>query len=220
MAGFAELKHKQRALREGFAPDFGLRVHRALSWLNRAEQAGEDLDARFLFLWIAFNAIYAADLDAEFDRAERDRFRGYFEQILSIDEGQQIYHAIWQEFADSIRVFITNPFVFQPFWKFHNGEAGNEDWQARLGEENDRIVKAFARQDSLKLLEKLFDRLYVLRNQLVHGGASWGSRVNRGQLRDGTRILGFLVPVFIDLMMDNAELDWGRPYYPVIEAAG
>lgn len=42
MPGFAELKEKQRALRAGFPPDMSLRVHRALSWLRRAEAAGED----------------------------------------------------------------------------------------------------------------------------------------------------------------------------------
>lgn len=35
-----------------------LRVHRALSWLEQAERT-TDLDTRFIFLWIAFNAIYA-----------------------------------------------------------------------------------------------------------------------------------------------------------------
>ena len=49
----------------------------------------------------------------------------------------------------------------------------------------------------------VFDRLYVLRNQLVHGGATWNSSVNRAQVRDGAAILGFLLPVFVDLMMDN-----------------
>ena len=51
----------------------------------------------------------------------------------------------------------------------------------------------------------------------MHGGATWNSSVNRDQVRDGARILGFLVPIFVDLMMDNADVDWGLPYYPVVE---
>ena len=39
-----------------------MRTHRALSWLNRAEQESEDLDARFIFLWIAFNSAYSVKL--------------------------------------------------------------------------------------------------------------------------------------------------------------
>jgi hypothetical protein len=67
------------------------------------------------------------------------------------------------------------------------------------------------------ILSTLFDRLYVLRNQLVHGGATWNSSVNRAQVGDGARIMAFLVPLFIDLMMDNPEFAWGAPYYPVVE---
>jgi hypothetical protein len=36
-------------------------------------------------------------------------------------------------------------------------------------------------------------------------------------VRDGAAILGFLMPVFVDLMMDNPQEDWGRPFYPVVE---
>jgi len=43
------------------------------------------------------------------------------------------------------------------------------------------------------------------------------SVVNRAQVRDGTAILAFLMPVFVDLMMDHPQEDWGHPFYPVIE---
>jgi hypothetical protein len=72
--------------------------------------------------------------------------------------------------------------------------------------------------NTVRVLSILFDRLYVLRNQVLHGGATWNSSVNRNQVRDGARILGFLVPVFIDLMMDHPDEDWGAPHYPVVEA--
>ena len=43
-----DLKAKQRALREGFPETMGLRVHRSISWIGRAEAARDD-DARFIF---------------------------------------------------------------------------------------------------------------------------------------------------------------------------
>ena len=76
---------------------------------------------------------------------------------------------------------------------------------------------ALAQHDTPKLLSILFDRLYVLRNQLVHGGATWNSEVNREQVRDCAAILGCVLPVFIDLMMDHPEEDWPMPHYPVVE---
>jgi hypothetical protein len=42
--------------------------------------------------------------------------------------------------------------------------------------------------------------------------------VNRDQVRDGAAILGFLMPVMVDLMLDNPEEDWGQPLYPVVGA--
>lgn len=45
---FEQLKIQHRTLREHFPADLNLRVHRALSWLQRAEMA-EDEDGRFIF---------------------------------------------------------------------------------------------------------------------------------------------------------------------------
>ena len=46
----AALKTKQRAIRAGFPETMGLRAHRAISWIGRAEACGDDDDARFIFL--------------------------------------------------------------------------------------------------------------------------------------------------------------------------
>ena len=59
-------------------------------------------------------------------------------------------------------------------------------------------------------------RLYTLRNQLMHGGATWRGSVNRDQIRDGTAILNDFVPLVIHLLMDNPDEDWGDPCYPVV----
>lgn len=45
-------------------------MHRALSWLNRAEREPDDYDARFIFLWIAFNAAYAQEFPNRRDFSE------------------------------------------------------------------------------------------------------------------------------------------------------
>jgi hypothetical protein len=114
-------------------------------------------------------------------------------------------------------VFLDNRYVFQPFWNFHNGLPGNKDWQERFDKSIRRTQTALSDKDTKAILVTLFDRLYVLRNQLVHGGATWNSSVNRSQVRDGASILSFLVPVFINLMMDHPEVKWGAPYYPLVE---
>ena len=54
-----QLKTRQRKERDAYPPNLSLRVHRALSWLDRAEQLAGDLDGQFIMLWIAFNAALA-----------------------------------------------------------------------------------------------------------------------------------------------------------------
>jgi len=214
---FSSLKAKQREIRNTFPTDHGLRIHRALSWLNRAELAGDDYDAAFIFYWISFNSVYAEDTTRVVSGSERSAFDGYFEKVLSLDNDQFIYDAIWQKFSNSIRLLLNNKYVFQPFWNHHNQLDGYEDWETRFEKSKFKTKIAMQESDTKIILSILFDRLYVLRNQLMHGGATWNSSVNRDQVRDGSRILGFLIPLFVDLMMDNSQLYWGAPYYPVVE---
>ena len=77
--------------------------------------------------------------------------------------------------------------------------------------------EALVAKDTKLILSTVFDRLYVLRNQIIHGGATWNSSVNRSQIKEGAEILAFLVPVFVTLMMDNPNTKWGPPLYPVVE---
>ena len=63
----------------------------------------------------------------------------------------------------------------------------------------------------------VLDRLYTVRNQLIHGGATYQSKVNRSQVKDASEILSFLVPLMIDIMITNINEDWGAINYPVID---
>ena len=213
---FAELKEKQRRLREQFSEPLGLRVHRAISWLGRAEDEGEDQDVQFILLWIGFNAAYAGDLREELP-GERSNFRNFFEALVSLDKSSRIYDLVWERFSQEIRVLLDNRYVFSPFWAHHNGQAGYADWESRLSHAKKIAAQAVMTKDTAKILMIVFDRLYVLRNQMVHGGATWNSSVNRSQVRDGVSILSSLLPIFIDIMLENHDYDWGQPLYPVIK---
>ena len=62
-AGLALRRKKDSIWPGGFSEDdnLGLRVHRAISWIERAEQESDDADAALVFYWIAFNSAYAKD---------------------------------------------------------------------------------------------------------------------------------------------------------------
>jgi hypothetical protein len=222
------LKEKQRALRDGFPLPLTLRVHRALSWLMRAHRDGDDLDTRFIHLWIGFNAAYAGDLERAFEEDEgggrrrgaaneRQRFEEFFRTLVRLDGERRIYRALWTRFPQEIRRLLDNRYVFAPFWRHQAGLLGGGGWEISFEAAKRAAHAALAAGDTPVVLSILFDRLYVLRNQLLHGGATWNSATNRPQVRDGAAILGHLLPLFIDLMMDNPGQDWPTPLYPVIE---
>ncbi|MBS1055083.1 hypothetical protein [Gluconobacter kondonii] len=133
------------------------------------------------------------------------------------DREGRIYNALWQRFSGPVRMLMNNRYVFSPFWQYHNGIDGVADWEERFRTASRSFAIAFQTGDTVRVLKFVFDRLYVLRNQLVHGGATWNSGINRNQVRDGAAILAFLMPVFVELMMDNPQEDWGLPFYPVVK---
>ncbi|MDZ7790347.1 MAG: HEPN domain-containing protein [Xanthomonadales bacterium] len=209
-----DLKDRQRAERDDWPEHLSLRVHRALSWLNRAELC-DDEDGRFIFLWIAFNAAYANEM-GEYRLTESRLFGQFLERLANLDDRKRLASVIWDQYSGPIRVLLDQKFVFQPYWDHLNGLESGENWRERFGAANRAALHALSGHRTGDVLGVIFGRLYTLRNQLVHGGATWNSYVNRDQLRDANAIMGELVPIVIEIMMDNAHEHWGEACYPVV----
>ncbi len=213
----ATLKERQRAEVHSHPEGIALRVHRALSWLNRAEQC-EDLDGRFIFLWIAFNAAYAQELGDQQRANEHRTFSRFLKKLVDLDKDEVLYELLWREYSGSIRVLLDNKYVYQPFWDHHNGRNRDDQWQAKFNRARGRAQRALAQHDTRGLLAIVLNRMYTLRNQIIHGGATWNSSVNRDQLRDCAGFLGELVPYVILLKLDNPDTLWGSACYPVVDS--
>ena len=216
---YERLKERQRAERHGYPENLGLRVHRALSWLHRAEQLANagDVDGEFIFLWIAFNAAYATDIEEKYRESEQQTFRGFLEKLTELDKARKRFDAlVWTEFPKSIRVLLDNRYVFADFWYWQNGSLSEAEFQDKFAAANHAAKVALGRQDTVTVLSIVLSRIYVLRNQLVHGGATWDSSVNREQLRDCTNFMAKLAPLVIEVMMDHPQTLWGQGTYPVV----
>lgn len=213
MQNYQQLKARQRAERDKYPEHLSLRVHRALSWLNRAEQC-EDDDGRFIFLWISFNAAYANET-GEIRIPEGRRVSDFLKRLVDMDSQQQLANIVWHNYSNTIRLLLDNPYVFQPYWDNQNGLPDSGDWQLQFDAARRASHNALANRDTSTVLNIIFNRLYTLRNQLIHGGATFDSSVNRKQLNDGASLLGDVVPVIIGIMMDNAQQHWGEACYPV-----
>jgi hypothetical protein len=216
MKSFYELKERQRAERDNYPVNLGLRVHRALSWLSKAESSEGDEDAQFIFLWIAFNAAYANDVDKEYRMVEHMLFDNFIERLCRLDKNNRLSKIVWQEFPGAIRVLLDNVHVFQPFWVYQNGHIEESQWQERFKAAKTNANVALGRENTSKVLSIVFSRIYTLRNQMLHGGATYNSSVNREQMRDCCYLMSKLVPIIIEIMMDNPDTLWGDAYYPVI----
>jgi hypothetical protein len=214
---FEFLKSRQRQIRSQFSPALGIRVHRALSWLDRAERETDDLDAQFLFLWIAFNAAYANELPERGQFTEAEVFSNFVKRLVALDRGKLLQKMVWDGFPGPIRLIIENKFVFQPFWDYHNGRLEESVWKERFQTDRARAHRALGRHDTASVLIVILGRLYTLRNQIIHGGATWNSGVNRDQIRNAVHMMEKLVPAIIEIMMDSSGEVWGDPVYPVVD---
>lgn len=111
-----------------------MRIHRALSWLERAEKSDADLDAQFIFQWIAFNAAYANDVDKEYRLREHQLFDGFIGKLAELDDEKLLTSIVWNEFTGSIRLLLDNRYVFQPFWDYQKQVIDEQTWKNRFVE--------------------------------------------------------------------------------------
>ena len=205
--------------------DFLVRLRRSISWLKRAQQMGKeskgtgrDLDTQFIFLWISFNALYARDPHDFFSgkkKTEMGEARRYFRNLLNFgrDAKCRIYNIIEGNISGQIISLTDNRFVWANFWSYHH------DIHKKL--KHCRPIKnprpEFNREKTRKILGHTFECLYILRNQLMHGSATSDGGLNQGQLKDSIKILHWLVPVFIEIMLEKPDEKWGRVHFPRVE---
>lgn len=204
-------------------PWIAFRTYRAISWLRHAERHADlDVDAAFIFLWIAFDCCYGlkrqSDRPPQSDhppQSERGAMRAFFQEVLRHGR-DQIYDALWFRFAGPVRVLLADEYLFQPHLDELSGARSVPDWQEDLARRNDELQNHALpyKARTLSTLDEVFDRLYCLRNQLFHGGAKWGSTRNRESVRTGCSMMAFLVPVFLGTMLAaRKDLRLGEPRY-------
>ncbi|HCG5533992.1 TPA: hypothetical protein NJ114_000768 [Vibrio parahaemolyticus] len=214
---YNELKQRQRNERSDYSPNLGIRVHRALSWLNKAEQCTDD-DSKFTFLWIAFNSAYAQEFEQKLVYGEKGLYQEFLDKLVSVDATNKLHNIVWSEYAGTIRLILENEFILQSYWDFQRERISEQDWKNHRSKAKTAASKALGQCNTAVVLSILFSRLYTLRNQIIHGGATFNSSANRKQLRDCTSILEMLIPNIIELMMDNKSVLWGAPVYPFIQS--
>ncbi len=191
-----------------------IRLHRAISWVKSAEECEKNPDLKFISLWIAFNACYADNENHVISLTEKKRFKEFISRLVMLDKKEQFFKLLWFKFSGPVRLLIDNKFAYKQFWDAQRGEEIN--WEKLFNKSKIDSRNYLANQQVAELLGLVLDRLYTVRNQLMHGGATYKSKINRSQVKDASKILEYLLPVIIDIMIENINEDWGEINYPVV----
>lgn len=211
-----ELQELFKAKREDevFCPTLRIRIHRAISWVKSAEKYEQDKDIAFGSYWIAFNACYAQE-EISHSESERDQLKHFLDKIIQYDTEQSIYQCLWYRYSDYIRGLVNNHYLFPLFWK--NLQNPNILWEQHFDNSKKRAFRSLANNQTLSLMRIVFDRLYMMRNQIVHGGATYQSSINRQQLNDSVAFMKQIMPIIIQIMINNPSTDWGSVFYPPVD---
>ena len=203
--------------RELLGGQVGLRLRRAISWAAKAENflEEEDIDLALILYWISFNSLYSRISDVRMN--ERQDFHDFFTELIKLDVGNKVLSIIWNRFSDEVRNLVNDKYVYQPFWDQLNTQPySGKPWEQQFKQAYRATLVALEEHNTPRLLSLLFERLYTLRNQLMHGSATYQSSANRKQVFNGGMILSYIVPQFIELVLENPHIDFGEPNYPMV----
>ncbi|MBJ8553015.1 HEPN domain-containing protein [Acinetobacter bereziniae] len=196
---------------------FNLRIHRGLSWLKKAVILESDLDLKFISLWIALSAITPQLVKIK--DGEQD-FSQFFSGIVRFDREQKIQHILWDRCHDAIARLIESPYTFQNFWDDQNQKINQKTWKQAFIAEKKRATEARQAQDSITLLEIVFQRLLTLQHQIILGGATYNSSMNRKLLQDSCNILIAVIPASMHIILENPQnFDLDTPFYPLLQVS-
>ena len=185
-----------------------LRARRAISWIRYAQQDLNRKEVAFVFLWISFNALYGKnESDDDAQGGQRDVINLFLDTMVELDTDRRIQKTLVLLDLD-IEKLLSNWFVFGGFWK---------RYQDRKPFDYDTFsARTWRDQSTQRILKTIFERLYVLRNQVFHGSTTsvQSGTTGRRQLVEGFNIMQHLVPLFACITMTHDDHGWALPEFP------
>jgi len=207
---------KQRLVIEDRDNDLRVRVHRACGALEQAERLDAEgekgsLDSALVFRWVALNSLYGRwDQERGMptkDRVALDRFTS---QCTEMDRPR--VSAAVEPILQHARELAENPFLCERFWR--NGEW--DSVRPRRGAVR-QLQEAIREGRHGAALHQILILAYFLRCQIVHGGATLGSEVNRVTVEPASEILRIVVPQLTAIVIDyGLDMDFGEICYPPV----
>jgi len=193
---------------------FNLRIQRGISWLKKAYDLQDDFDLHYMGLWVSFNAIFA-----QHEQQAKQELQPFLNSLCLKDSEGKISRVLWEKYSHPIQLLLAQRTLYQGFWDYQNQKISLEQCQHGFLLEQQLQQDALQQRDTFSLLNLLFERLQTLHRQVLQGGMAFGSALNRKYMQGSCQVLGALLPVFILLLIENAQsMDLGQPYYPAAQA--
>jgi len=181
------------------------RLTRAKSWLDRSYRAlseERELEFGFISLWIAFNALYGVAEEEKFEKA----MQRFLPTIVDADTKQlrELFNTLRHE--EYVKTLLTNTFLVKSNWV-------DGVYKSRSQRNNDHEIyeACNGHADYKESLPIVLRRIYVLRNQVLHGCSTHSRGTNKGSLIPAVEVLMKLLPCFLNIVVSSEDTrQWGR----------
>jgi len=205
---------KERLIQSGTGEPLRIRIHRAFSWLQRVEELDDPaaLDTALIFQWTALNSVYGRWDEAMREPvSDRESLPTFLDRMIELDADERIT-GVLNEHRKLVMSIFEDAYLTKFFWEHPSDE------RARKTQKTKFDARTWYQQGQYRLiLDRLMERIYFLRCQLIHGGATSGGRLNRTAVRDCSTMLGQLIMAIMLMLIDGGwEEDWGPLCYPPV----
>lgn len=194
-----------------------IRLHRCWSWMERIEElenagVGHD-DPKLIYYWIALNSLYGRwDDHAREPIGDRYSLGSFLDRIFDYDHDELIPQLLTEN-RELVKAIVGDEFLNKYFWQ----DPGENE--ARKAQNTARKLPSMHYEGRFgHMLEMAITRIYFIRCQLVHGAATYDSKLNRDAVARCSKFLGEFLQAVSSIIIDHAwKEDWGSLCYPPID---
>ena len=137
-------------------------------------------------------------------------------EIITLAEMPFLYKGFWQAEQNS------NPEKYHDWVSADKQNKVHRKKKCEIEEKIEAILQTGVRPEKKNLsdvLNQAFERIRILRNQVMHGSAEYGEEYNRRSIAPGVAILRACLPeilhIMLTVMRQNPDDNrWGRVAYP------
>lgn len=169
-----------------------------------------DYDMALLSQWIAFNSLYGQwDPVRQEPLPDRDCWRRFLSRILAMDASSHVADMLRDQ-RKLVMLILDDEYLSGYFWQEPTSKRAGQSKKAKYDAQTWYIEGNWT-----MISDRVLDRIYLMRCQLVHGAATHHSQLNRAALHRCSQMLGKYLLAIMTVFIDHgADHDWGVMCYP------